>query len=144
MAKADYPSTTVVYEMMDGEVRMTLQMFALYQLWTRNKEIWGDYNDITTGKSDNGELDTAKLLYAAYLCACCQDGEEDRYGSFEEFLMNLPPDRAAMRTAYQEMCAPKKARPSATPSESAPEERSKKSRFRRLSFLSRTTTTPTT
>ncbi|MBX9032673.1 hypothetical protein [Gordonibacter massiliensis (ex Traore et al. 2017)] len=129
----EYPSTTIVYEMMDGEARMTLQMHALYQLWKRNKEVWDDYNGITTGKSENGELDTAKLLYAAYLCACYRDGADDRYGSFEEFLMNLPPDRAAMRRAYQEMCAPKKARPSATLSKSAPVERSRKSRFRRSS-----------
>lgn len=121
MAKSDYPSTVIVYEMLDGDVHMTLQMFALYQLWTQNKEIWDEYNSITTGKTDNGELDTAKILYAAYLCACYRDGTDDRYGSFEEFLVNLPPDRSAMRKAYQEMCAPKKAQSSATPSKSAPE-----------------------
>lgn len=131
MSRSDYPNTTVAFEMFDGEVNMTLQMYALYQLWTRNKEIWDEYNRITSGKSDKGEIDTAMVLYAAYLCSCYERGEDDRYGSFEEFLVYMPPDRSAMLSAYRDMCAPKKANPSVTHSKSAPAKRARKSRFRR-------------
>lgn len=133
MPRSDYPNTTITFEMFDGEIPMTLQMFALYQLWIENKEIWNEYNRITSGNSDRGELDTATILYAAYLCSCYETGEADRYGSLEEFLLNMPPDRAAMLNAYRDMCAPKKAEPSATPSVSAPEKQSKRSRSRRSS-----------
>lgn len=133
MARSDYPNTTVSFDMFDGEATMTLQMFALYQLWTRNKEVWDEYNRITSGKSDKGELDTAMVLYAAYLCSCYERGDDDRYGSFEEFIANMPPDRAAMLDAYRKMCAPKKAEPSATHSESAPGKRNRRSGFRRSS-----------
>lgn len=109
MSISDYPNTVVEFEMFDGPVRMTLQMHGLYQLWGRNKQAWDEYNDATSGKSDRGELDTAAVLYAAYLCACYESGADDRYGSFEEFLLNLPPDREAMAAAYTRMCSPKKA-----------------------------------
>lgn len=131
MAKSDYPCTVVEFEMFDGAIKMTLQMHGLYLLWARNREVWDEYNRITSGKGDRGEIDTAMVLYAAYLCACCETDVDDRYGSFEEFLLNLPPDRMAMCAAYRDMCAPKKAEPSAMHSKSAPGKRPRKSRFLR-------------
>ena len=56
--------------MFDGPAEMTLQMHGLYLLWARNREVWDEYNRITSGKGDRGEIDTAMVLYAAYLCAC--------------------------------------------------------------------------
>lgn len=131
MTQPGYPSTVIEYEMLDGAARMTLQMHGLYLLWTRNKEVWAEYNRVTSGNSDNGELDTAMVLYAAYLCACYEEDTDDRYGSFEEFIAFMPSDRVAMLSAYRDMCAPKKADPSATRSKSAPAKRARKSRFRR-------------
>lgn len=111
MAKPKYPNTVITFEMMDGEVEMTLQMFALHQLRVKNRKTWSwdKYNKITQGKGDEGEFDYAYLLYTAYLCQCVSAGIDDRYGSFEEFLRYLPPDDDAIAEAYQAMRHPKKA-----------------------------------
>lgn len=109
MAKPKYPNTVIKYEMLDGEVEMTLQMFALYQVRAKSKAVWEKYNKITTGKGEDGELDIAFVLYVAYMCRCVNAGIDDRYGSFENFLMNLPPDDDAMEAAYIAMRHPKKA-----------------------------------
>lgn len=108
---AEYPSTVVRFQMLDGEVEMTLQMFALYKLkgcgghdWE-----WERYNKITQGKGTEGEFDIAYVLYTAYLCRCVTAGVDDRYGSFAEFLQSYPPDDDAVMAAYQAMRHPKKA-----------------------------------
>lgn len=107
----EYPSTVVSFEMLDGEVEMTLQMFALYELKGRGKGDWdwAKYNKITQGKGTDGELDIAYVLYTAYLCRCVSAGIDDRYGSFEEFLQSYPPDDDAVMEAYKAMRHPKKA-----------------------------------
>ena len=102
-------NTFVEFEMESGKVAMTLQMYAIYQLRSKNKSIYDDYNRITTKGATDGDLDIATVLYAAYTCACIARGENDRYGSFEAFLKDMPSDREAMRSAYQAMVAPKKA-----------------------------------
>lgn len=111
MTKPKYPNTVVKFEMLDGEVEMTLQMFALYQLRGKNSKTWSwdKYNKITQGKGDEGEFDIAYVLYTGYLCQCVIAGIDDRYGSFEEFLMNYPPDDEAVMDAYKAMRYPKKA-----------------------------------
>lgn len=109
--KQQYPNEIVKFQMIDGEVEMTLQMFALYQLRAKDKSVWKNYNKISSGKGEDGELDIAYLLYVAYMCACVTKGLDpnERYGSFETFLMELPSDRLAMQSAYEVMTGQKKA-----------------------------------
>lgn len=111
MTKQMFPNTVIKFQMMDAEVEMTLQMFALYQLkndagrgWS-----WDKYNKITQGKGTDGELDIAYLLYTATLCRAKSIGEEPRYATFEEFLRQYPPDDDAVTAAYRAMRYPKKA-----------------------------------
>ena len=111
--KHQYPNEIVRFHMLDGEIEMTLQMFSLYQLKSKAKKSWdwNRYNRITSGKVEDGEFDIAYLLYTAHMCACVSDGVDpnDRYGSFEDFLMKLPSDRLAMQNAYEVMTGQKKA-----------------------------------
>ena len=111
MANVKYPNTVIKFQMMDGEVEMTLQMYALHQLRAKAKKTWSweKYNKITQGKGDEGEFDIAYVLYTAYLCQCVSADTDIRYGSFEEFLQNYPPDDEAVMTAYKSMRFPKKA-----------------------------------
>lgn len=111
MANAKFANTVIKFEMMDAEVEMTLQMFALHQLRVKNRKTWSwdRYNKITQGKGEEGEFDYAYLLYTGYLCQCVSTGADDRYGSFEEFLRFLPSDNDAIMDAYRAMKYPKKA-----------------------------------
>lgn len=111
MTKQMFPNTVIKFQMMDAEVEMTLQMFALHQLRAKHWKSWSwdKYNKITQGKGDEGEFDIAYVLYTAYLCRCVGAGYDIRYGSFEEFLQQYPPDDDAVMAAYRGMRYPKKA-----------------------------------
>lgn len=111
--KQQYPNEIVKFQMKDGEIEMTLQMFFVYQLKAKAKKSWNwsRYNKITSGKGEEGEFDIAYLLYTAHMCACVSSGADpnERYESFEDFLMKLPSDRVAMMSAYEVMTGQKKA-----------------------------------
>lgn len=103
------PETSVEYRLLDGPVRLSLRMRALYRLWQEEPEEWAEYNRITTGGTKLGELDTARVLYVAYRCHCLDAGEDAEHGSFEAFLEAMPDDRPAMNEAFRKLLAPKKA-----------------------------------
>ena len=111
--KQQYPNEIVKFQMLDGEIEMTLQMFSIYQLKAKAKKSWSwsRYNKITSGKGEEGEFDIAYLLYTAHMCACVSNGvdPDERYESFEDFLKNIPSDRVAMLSAYEVMTGQKKA-----------------------------------
>ena len=62
------PETCVEYQMLDGPVKLSLRMRALYKLWREEPEVWAEYNRITTEGATQGELDTARIMHAAHLC----------------------------------------------------------------------------
>lgn len=103
------PETSVKYQLLDGPVRLSLRMRALYQLWQEEPEVWSEYNRITTKGSTNGEIDTARILYTAYRCFCLDADEDVIYTTFEEFLDVMPDDRQAMYEAFRNLMSPKKA-----------------------------------
>lgn len=103
------PETSVEFRLLDGPVRLSLRMRALYLLWQDDPEAWEEYNRITTEGATLGELDTARVLYTAYRCYCLDAGEAAEHASFEEFLDVMPDDRPAMSEAFRKLLAPKKA-----------------------------------
>ena len=107
-------NTFTPFTMEDGEIQLTLNMRAVLELQRKNREWYDAYSAIVLQGAKDGILDVARGLYAAYLCACYTRDEDDRYGSFEEFLQYLPTDLEAMNRAYEGLFAPKKAEPGAT------------------------------
>ena len=107
-------NTYTPFAMEDGEISLTLNMRAVLELQRRNREWYDSYSAIVLQGAKDGILDVARGLYAAYLCACYCKDEDDRYGSFEEFLQYLPNDLEAMNRAYDGLFSPKKTEPGET------------------------------
>lgn len=99
-------NTYIDFTFEDGEsVQMTLAFYALYQLKTKNKNVYDEYNKIMT-KGANEELDMITVLYAAYLCA--NIGDVPNCMNFDEFLMKCGSDRFAIKDAMEQLVKPKK------------------------------------
>lgn len=103
------PETSVEYQLLDGPVRLSLRMRALYRLWQEEPDIWAEFNRITTKGASLGEIDTARILYTAYRCCCLDSDEQVKHPTFEAFLDVMPDDRPAMNAAFVRLMAPKKA-----------------------------------
>ena len=98
-------NTCIEYKFADGDtVQLTLAFYALYQLKTKNKDIYDKYNKIMT-KGPAEELDMVTLLYAAYLCA--NINEASSCMPYDEFLMKCGSDRAAVKDAVEKLTKPK-------------------------------------
>lgn len=102
------PNAAVVHKMFDGRIRLTLTMRSLYMLWHEYPDIWSEYNRITVDGSSRGELDSACVIYAAYLCECLLRGDEPRYADFDDFLEYMPYDRKAIGDTVKRLLSPKK------------------------------------
>lgn len=102
-------NTTIQFEMGDGSVlRMTLAYRLIKRLHGVNKSLYERYNKVmSNGPKD--ELDSLTVLYAAYICACIQDGCIDCTMSEDEFIDSMTNDREAVNMAVMELVYPKKA-----------------------------------
>lgn len=84
---------------------LTLAFYALYQLKTKNKGVYEEYNRIMT-KGATDELDMITVLYASYLCANVSDISGCM--SFEDFMIKCGSDRFAIKEAMEHLVKPKK------------------------------------
>ena len=90
-------NTCIDYTFEDGEtVQMTIAFYAIYQLKTKNKKIYDEYNKIMAAGVKE-EIEMCTVLYAAYLCANLTN---EKPLSFEEFLIKCGSDRTAVTSAY--------------------------------------------
>lgn len=97
-------NTITEFEMADGtKVNMTLNYWALYQLKSKKTKTYDEYNEIMS-RGVKEELDMTVILYTAYLCA----NLDSKWMSYEEFLQNLPMNRAVVRATVGALTTPKK------------------------------------
>ena len=102
-------NTTYEYKMADGTtVKMTLNFYFLYQLRSRNKELYERYNKILTNQAKKDymydEIDNMEILYTAY---CCANIDNENLLSEEDFLMLCGSDRTEVGKAIKALLAPK-------------------------------------
>ena len=118
MAKNKALNTVVELEMLDGStVKLTLAYRYLLKLSAFNRRAYDEYNAIMNKKEGKREeIDQVRILYAAYLCACLQDGTEGSAMSWDEFLDNVIPDRELVGNALGWLMAPKRMGDTGTPS----------------------------
>lgn len=102
------PNTVIKYKMSDGCIRLSLSMHSLYMLWREYPDIWSEYNRIMVEGSKQGELDSARIIYAAYLCECLRKDNQPQYVDFDDFLEYMPYDRKAINDAVRQLLSPKK------------------------------------
>lgn len=101
-------NSTIDYEFANGEkVKMSLWFYALYQLKSKNPDLYRRYNETMNrlAKNNFDELDSVFILYVAYRCA---NIEEENFLTEEEFIMNCGCDRKQMGRAFQMLTQPKK------------------------------------
>lgn len=101
-------NSTIEYEFYNGEkVKMSLWFYALYQLKSKNPELYRRYNETMNKLSKNNvdELDSLFILYIAYRCANLDDPE---CLSEEDFIVNCGFDRVQMGRAIQALTQAKK------------------------------------
>ena len=101
-------NSTIDFTLYDGTtVKMTLFFYALYQLKSKNRALYNEYNEIMKKMSKDSaeELDTILLLYVAYVCA---NMDEENLMTKEEFIMQCGGDREAVGKAAKELTSPKK------------------------------------
>lgn len=103
-------NTMTELEMADGStVKLTLSYRYLMELSAFNRNAYNDYNAIwNKKKSEREEIDNVRAIYAAYLCACLQEGTEKSAMSWDKFLDNVTLDREALGYALMELLAPKR------------------------------------
>ncbi len=118
MAKFKPSNTVVELEMQDGTtVRLTLAYKYLYQLSAVDRRAYDEYNAVWNKKPNKREeMDTVRILYAAYLCAAIQDGTKNNAMGWEEFLELVPINRQVTSKALEELLAPKRKGDIGTPS----------------------------
>jgi len=110
MTKNNAKNTIVELEMQDGStVKLTLAYRFLLQLSTFNRKVYDEYNAVWNKKEGKREeIDNVRVLYAAYLCACIQDGTQEAAMSWDEWLDNVTLDREAVGYAMRDLLAPKR------------------------------------
>ena len=110
MSKNKSNNTVVMLEMADGSsVKLTLSYRHLLQLSTVNRKVYDEYNAVWNKKEGKREeIDNVRIIYAAYLCAAIQDGEQDEAMSWDEFLDNVTLDREAIGNALRDLLVPKR------------------------------------
>ena len=87
------------------EAKLTLTFDKLYRLKSKDKALYEDYMKIMNGQGEDGEIDTIRVLYAAYVCS---NLENEEYYSFEEFLRVVPYDRDIIGLAMEMLLTPSK------------------------------------
>lgn len=93
-------------KMNDGSVlNMTLNFKRLYLLKDKNKKAYNEYIQ-STNKQNINEMEIAKILYTAYLCANLE--EYDSCMSLEDFLEKLPEDRDVIMEIWLRLYSKKK------------------------------------
>lgn len=107
-------NTTYTLEGNGGEeINLTLAYRYLYQLRSKHKQQYDEYNAIVT-KGAKDEFDNITILYTAYLChLIAENGNTDGCKSFDEFLDVLPYDRLEIAKAVGMLITPKKTMASA-------------------------------
>lgn len=107
-------NTTYTLEGNGGEeIKLTLAYRYLYQLRSKHKAQYDDYNKIIT-KGAQDEFDNITVLYTAYLChLIAENGDTAGCMSFDEFLDILPYDREDIAKAVGMLISPKKTMASA-------------------------------
>ena len=110
MTKNKANNTVVKMEMADGPtVKLTLAYRFLLQLSNFDRKVYDEYNAVWNKKEGKREeIDNIRVLYAAYLCACIQDGTQEAAMSWDEWLDNVTLDREAVGRAMMELLAPKR------------------------------------
>ena len=110
MSKNKANNTVIMLEMADGtSVKLTLAYRYLLQLSTVNRKVYDEYNAVWNKKEGKREeIDNVRIIYAAYLCAAIQDGEQESAMSWDEFLDNVTLDREAISAALFGLLAPKR------------------------------------
>ena len=99
-------NTVYNFELADGEiVQMTLRYFNLYQLKSKNKQAYTNYNKIMI-KGPEEELENVTILYTAYLCANLANIEMCM--TEMEFLQRMPEDREYIGEILQSLINSKK------------------------------------
>lgn len=99
-------NTFYEFKFEDGDsVQMTLAFYALYQLKSKNKAIYDEYNRVMT-KGASEELDMITVLYAAYLCANVSDVAACM--SKDDFMIRCGSDRNAIKDAMEALVKAKK------------------------------------
>ena len=97
---AEPTNTFVEYELENGEkVKMTLAYYRLYQLKTKNKDIYDRYNRIVP-KGFTEELDGVTVAYTAYLCANLDNPEP--YSEID-FMILLGGDRIKLGETVKQL-----------------------------------------
>lgn len=92
-------------ELINGEkIKATITFERLYKLANKNKEMYDKYDEIIHGHGNGGDLDSAYVLYVAYVCA----NIDAEYMGWEEFMAFLPYDPDRIVGIVNEMVAPKK------------------------------------
>lgn len=115
-------NTRVRIKMADGStVWGTLTFLGLYKLRATHPQAYKAYNAVIHKKQKEiEELDTAQLLYTAYLCALALDeGDAEGAMGFEEFLGAVTPSRKEQAWALKRLLNPKAPGDSRTRSASA-------------------------
>lgn len=102
-------NTTYALETNDGgSIELTLAYRYLYQLRSKHRDQYNEYNAIMT-KGANDEFDNLTILYTAYLCQLiAENGDTNGCMSFDEFLDLMPSDRVEIGKAVGMLIAPKK------------------------------------
>ena len=107
-------NTSYELETLDGgKMKLTLAYRLLYQLRSKHRAEYEDYNRVVT-KGAKDEFDNITVLYTAYLCQMIDDnGDTEGAMSFDEVLDLMPGDRLEIARAVGMLIAPKKTMASA-------------------------------
>lgn len=97
-------SSIYVLELQNGEkVNLTLNFASLYKLRAKDKKLYDIYNKAAANKEPD-EIDNARIIYTAYVCA----SSNDEIMSFENFLEVIPYDREIIGDAIASLLVPQK------------------------------------
>lgn len=109
----DKKTTTYEIETTDGErIALTLSYRYLYQLRSKHREQYEDFNRIMT-RGAKDLFDNLTVLYTAYLCQLiASDGDTAGAVSFDEFMDLMPAFEDVAKTVGM-LIAPKKTMASA-------------------------------